>query len=95
MEGNMDGELQGKIYKSPIRKLAGFFEQSRNQWKVKCLESKMAIKLLRNKIRYSEQSKTKLREKVAKLEKEIAQFKEPYGKEDELEQKKLQKKRRI
>ena len=85
----MNGELKGKIYKSPIRKLAGFFEQSRNQWKVKCLNSKMEIKLLRNRIRYSEQSKAKLKETVLKLEKEIAQFKEVRLKKDQVEQKKL------
>ena len=35
-------------YLSPVRKLAQFFERSRNGWKGKCLDAKVRIKRLGN-----------------------------------------------
>jgi len=37
-------ERKAKTYKSPVRKLARFFEKSRDQWKAKCLEAKATAK---------------------------------------------------
>jgi hypothetical protein len=35
-------------YKSPLRKLVKFFEQSRNQWKEKYFSKKKQVKQLQN-----------------------------------------------
>ena len=32
-----------KQYRTPIKKLVKFFEQSRDKWKAKCLEAKQRI----------------------------------------------------
>lgn len=44
----------GKEYKSPVRKLAVFFEKSRDAWKAKCLEFKYRTKKLKQRVRYLE-----------------------------------------
>ena len=36
-------------YRSPRHKLLKFFEQSRNQWKAKCLEAKAALRQVKNR----------------------------------------------
>jgi hypothetical protein len=58
-------------YKSPIRKLVTFFENSRNQWKAKCKEAKKTIKRLKNRIRFLERSKALLKSRVKELEAEL------------------------
>lgn len=58
---------QEKIYKSPLTKLVKFFEQSRDQWKSKCLEAKILIKQLKNKVRYLEISRAQWKDKAASL----------------------------
>jgi hypothetical protein len=57
----MMSEQAAKTYKSPTRKLARFFEKSRNQWKAKCLAAKAIIKRLKHRIRYLEKSKADLK----------------------------------
>ena len=64
-----------KDYKSPKRKLIRFFEKSRNKWKEKCRQTKYQIKLLRNRIRYLEKSKTISKNRVKELEAELEQMK--------------------
>ena len=71
-----DPKSEEKIYKSPVRKLLSFFEESRDKWKAKCLSAKYQIKLLTNKIRYLEKRKSELKERVRELEKELSQLKE-------------------
>ena len=44
-------------YRSPVRKLARFFEQSRNRWKRKCQAAKRRNKLLGNQLRAVEKSR--------------------------------------
>ncbi len=53
----MKSATKDKVYKSPVRKLARFFEKSRDQWKAKCREAKATIKLLKNRIRFLEESR--------------------------------------
>ena len=65
---------RGRSYKSPVRKLIKFFEESRNQWKAKCLSAKHQIKLLSNKIRYLEKRKAELTNKVKELEKKLEEL---------------------
>ena len=64
-----------KSYTSPRRKLVKFFEKSRNKWKDKCQQAKYQIKLLRNKIRYLEKSKSLSKNRVQELEAELEQMK--------------------
>jgi len=65
---------EDKSYKSPARKLIRFFEESRDQWKAKCLNAKYQIKLLSNKIRYLEKRKSDLTKKVKELERELEEL---------------------
>lgn len=77
MHDNIDNtqQSQQKIYKSPIRKLLKFFENSRDQWKVKCQKAKYMVKLLKNKIRNLEKNKNDLKRKLKELENELEQRK--------------------
>ena len=68
-------EREQKTYKSPTRKLVRFFNNSRDQWKAKCLEAKAAAKGLKHRIRYLEQSKLEWKTKAKELENELARMK--------------------
>jgi len=68
-------EREHKTYKSPLTKLVRFFEQSRDQWKSKCLEAKATAKGLKHRIRYLERSKEEWKTKAKELEKELARIK--------------------
>lgn len=63
-------------YKSPIKKLVKFFENSRDGWKTKCQEAKYKIKMLQNKVRYLEKRKSELTKRVKELEKELQQHRQ-------------------
>ena len=45
-------DTNAKRFKSPLRKLVNFFEESRNQWKAKYKQTKSNVKRLENKNRY-------------------------------------------
>lgn len=62
-------------YHSPVRKLARFFEKSRDQWKAKCREAKAQSKLLKNRIRFLEESRERWKSRVKELEAEVAELK--------------------
>ncbi len=78
-------EHEQKTYKSPLRKLVHFFENSRNQWKAKCLEAKATVKGLKHRIRYLEQSKLEWKAKAKELEKELARVKAHENRAQDLE----------
>jgi hypothetical protein len=61
-------------YKSPLRKLVKFFEQSRNQWKEKTIEAKKNLKQLSNRVRYLERSKEQWKQKARTLEQELKEL---------------------
>lgn len=61
-------------YKSPLRKLVKFFEQSRNQWKEKYEKAKRKVKQLSNRVRYLETSKEQWKQKAIKLEQELKEL---------------------
>ncbi len=69
-----DSKSEGKLYKSPVRKLIRFFEESRGKWKARCLDAKYRIKLLTNKIRYLEKRKAELSKRVKELEMELEEL---------------------
>lgn len=71
----METAQPSKIYKSPPRKLARFFEQSRNRWKSKCREAKHTVKSLKNRVRFLEKSKTRTQSRVQELAAEVARLK--------------------
>src|SRR3972149_11003717 len=76
----------GMAYKSPLRKLARFFEQSRDQWKAKHHQLKAQIKYLKNRLRYLEKSQVDRQARVEDLETEVARLKaEAQGLREELE----------
>ncbi len=64
----MKSATKDKVYKSPVRKLARFFEKSRDQWKVKCREAKATIKYLENRVRFLEESKERWKSRAQELE---------------------------
>lgn len=64
-----------KEYKSPVKKLAKFFEKSRDQWKAKCKEAKAKIKYLNNKVRDLEKSREKWKQKSKQGEVELKKLK--------------------
>lgn len=64
-----------KEYKSSSRKLAKFFEKSRDQWKAKCKESKTKVKYLNNRVRDLERSRQKWKQKAKELETELKKLK--------------------
>ncbi len=64
-----------KQYKSPVRKLVVIFKLSRDRWKAKSIESKKVIKRLKNRIRFLNESKSKLKKQVRELKAELARLK--------------------
>ena len=74
LDGNR--KLDDSGYKSPMRKLVKFFENSRDGWKAKCQEAKYKVKMLRNKVRYLEKRKAELNKRVKELEKELQQYRQ-------------------
>jgi len=58
-------------YKSPLKKLVQFFQESRDNWKKKAQAAKQALKLARNRIRFLEESKAKLKAEVNRLKTQL------------------------
>lgn len=67
----MSGE--GKLYRSPLKKLAAFFERSRDGWKRKCLAAKLRVKRLQTKVAELEASRQRWREEALRLRGEAAE----------------------
>ena len=70
----MDATVNQKEYKSPIRKLAAFFEKSRDRWKDKYIGAKADVKRLKNKVRFLAESKNALKQRLKVLEYEMNQL---------------------
>lgn len=51
-------------YSSPLRKLAAFFEKSRDQWKAKAMHLRHELKLAKNQVRAVEKSREQWRQKA-------------------------------
>lgn len=65
--------MEVKTFLSPIKKLARFFESSRNGWKRKCLESKVRVKRLSNQKQKLTASRDRWKEDVHTLQRELRQ----------------------
>jgi len=81
-----DSETMERRYKSPIRKLAPFFEKSRDRWKAKYQKLKRRLKKEENQVRAVERSRAAWRDKaqdaarrVEKLERELAEVQKTGG----------------
>lgn len=59
-------------YKSPLRKLVKFFEQSRDQWKEKYFTKKTQVKQLQNRVRYLEKTKQEWKQKAHTLKAQVS-----------------------
>jgi hypothetical protein len=57
----MKSATKDKEYKSPVRKLARFFEKSRDQWKAKC------------RIRFLEKSRDRWRQKAKEQKQKLTE----------------------
>ena len=64
----MTNRVGEKQYKSPIPKLARFFEKSRDQWKAKCQKAKRKVQRLSNRVRYLEESRASWKQRAKELE---------------------------
>ena len=70
------------MYLSPMKKLAAFFEKSRDGWKAKCQAARERNKLLGNQVRAVEKSRRQWQEqarqaqqRVRELERELEDLK--------------------
>ena len=85
----MKSATKDKIYKSPVRRLARFFEKSRDRWKAKCREAKRTIKYFKNRVRFLEDSRDRWRSQAQELKVRVKQMeakeRELKGKLDALE----------
>lgn len=70
----MKSATKDKVYKSPVRKLARFFEKSRDQWKAKCREAKKTVKYLKNRVRFLEESRDRWKGQAQELEARVKQM---------------------
>lgn len=62
-------------YKSPSRKLAQFFERSRDQWKAKCEKRKRLCRKLSNQVRAVEASRERWKLAAQQAKREASQAK--------------------
>ena len=58
-------------YRSPIRKLTRFFEQSRDQWKEKCQDAKRENNSLKVRLSAMKKSRDRWKAKTKELEEEL------------------------
>jgi septal ring factor EnvC (AmiA/AmiB activator) len=64
------------LYKSPLRKLAQFFEKSRDNWKAKSLANKKKHRQLKKKFRTLEISKKRWKDEALDLRKQLKTIKQ-------------------
>ena len=73
----VDGPL-GEFKCQPTR-LARLFLKGRDLWKEKCRSAKMEVKILKNRIRFLEESKAVLKEKNLQLKTEVERLRAARG----------------
>ena len=73
--------MDAKAFTSPVRKLARFFERSRDGWKEKCQEAKKSCKKLSNQVRAVEKSREHWKELARQQERELRELRKQ-GSED-------------
>jgi hypothetical protein len=70
-----DKHLVQHLYKTPIKKLAKFFESSRDNWKDKYFEKKKDLKRVTNRIYDLEKRKDVWKERAIKAEEKLKDMK--------------------
>lgn len=70
-------------FKSPPTRLARLFLKGRDTWKEKCRGAKLEIKILKNRIRFLEESKAALKERNQQLKAEADRLKAALAKKKE------------
>lgn len=68
--------MDGKTFATPLRKLARFFQRSRDGWKAKCQEAKREGKKLSNQTRAVEKSRDHWKELARQREQEIRELRQ-------------------
>ena len=61
-------------YTAPLKKLAKFFESSRDAWKQRAQDAAYDVKLKRNRIKFLEGSKEKLKQENLALKKRLSEL---------------------
>jgi len=61
-------------FSSPLRKLAPFFQSSRDKWKRKCLVAKQHLKRLKTQVRAVERSRHHWKQAVREQRRRIAEL---------------------
>lgn len=79
-------------YQTPLRKLASFFEKSRDNWKQKYQQARQEIKSLTNKLYYQQQKQREQEQRLPNLEQENPVLKASL---EELEQEQAQVKKPV
>lgn len=67
------------MFKSPVRKLAAFFEKSRDGWKEKCQASKAGCKYWANQARAVAKSRDKWRRKAEASARELQELRQAFA----------------
>ena len=76
--------MEGSHYKSPTRKLLQFFEKSRDGWKRKCLEAKVRVKRLGNRVRSLQRSRDQWKEQAMGQREELRQLRQELEKQKQI-----------
>ncbi len=71
---NVMESMEGKMYRSPLRKLVRCFERSRNCWKQKCRSAKALAKRRGNRVRKLKASRDRWKEVAAQQAEELRQL---------------------
>ena len=61
-------------YRSPPRKLAQFFERSRDLWKTRCVQAKYRVKLLHTKVADLTKSRQRWKSEAKHLRSEVQEL---------------------
>ncbi|MGK5090779.1 hypothetical protein WDW89_02035 [Deltaproteobacteria bacterium TL4] len=71
-----------KAYKSPRGVLLDIFRKGRDEWKAKCLEAKAQLKYQKQRVRFLELSKSRLKSEVQELKEEVRYVKAQLRREE-------------
>jgi predicted nucleic acid-binding Zn-ribbon protein len=84
--------MGNKSYKSPLHKLARFFERSRDGWKEKYGNVKMQNKCLKNRIRSLERTQGQWKQEVLQLREKVGRLQSEASKREKLHEEVQEKK---
>lgn len=65
--------MEVRLFRSPVKKLLGFFVRSRDGWKQKCQKAKVRVKRLGNRVQKLTVSRDRWKERAQDLGSELAQ----------------------